>query len=168
MWQAISSVLTSGNALQTLLTMVLLFLVLALMTKTGLLRIKTSHVQVGLMTSEDRERTIIREQCDWVHTYIKGLESKISSITPDLMYGGYFTKYVLECVYDEIVKWITFNHLMNTESYIHAKQIKIACLVYSFNVRNEFKTPEFNTRMHKWVREIIEELIKIRELYSKQ
>lgn len=167
MWEAITNILTSSNALQTIISLVVLVLIIVAMIKTGMLRIKTAHVQVGSMSKEDKERAIIREQCDWVHTYINGLEGKITMMETNQPYNGYLTKYILECIYDEVVKWITFNHMSNTESYVHAKQLKVASLVYSFNVADQFKSREFVERMHKWTKEVIEELINIRGLYNK-
>lgn len=163
MWQAISNVLTSKNASNILWSIIIAILIAAIMTKTGMLKIKTKHVS---MTASDLERTVIREQCDWVHTYIKGLEGKIVLMENDQNYNEYFVKYILECIYDEVVKWITFNHIQNTDSYIHTKQMKITSLVYSFNLQEQFKNKEFTLHMHAWVKEAIEELIKIRELYG--
>ena len=165
MWEAISNILTSSNALQTVVSILILVLVIVIMAKTGMLRIKTTHVNIG-MSDRDKERTIIREQCDWVHTYLEGLQGKIASIVHESKYGGFFTKYVLEVVYDEIVKWITFNHIEDSERYVTVKQDKIASLVYSMGVSDEFKTKEFNQRMKNWVEEVINELLEIRKLYS--
>lgn len=165
MWEAISNILTSSNALQTIISILILVAIIVIMIKTGMLHIKTAHVNIG-MSDRDKERTIIREQCDWVHIYLEGLQGKISLMTPELRYGGFFTKYILEVVYDEIVKWITFNHIEDTERYIAVKQDKIASLVYSMGIKNEFKTKEFNQRMKNWVEEVIHKLIEIRKLYS--
>ena len=48
------------------------------------------------------------------------------------------------------------------------KQKEIRYLVYSLNPRDEFKTPEFQGRMDKWTSELIQQLVEIRKLYSKQ
>lgn len=169
MWEAIANVLTSANALQTIIGLVLVFLLVVIMVKSGMIRIRTKHLQVGRSRSAtDTERTIIREQCDFTHVYLQGLVSKIQQVTPDLLYNGYFTKYILEVVYDEFVRWITFNHVEDSEEYITTKQRKISSLVYSMGVREEFKTPEFNKRMQNWVAEIIRELVRIRRIYEKR
>ncbi len=166
MWEAIERVLVSPNALQTIISIILILLIVVMMIKTGMIRIHTKHVQVGQTRSEsDTERAIIREQCDFTHTYLKGLIGKIQKVTPDLLYDGYFTRYILEVVYDEFVNWITFNHIEDSEEYISTKQKKISSLVYSMGVRDEFKTPEFNKRMCNWVEEILRELVRIRRIY---
>lgn len=169
MWEAISKVLTSQNAPQTIIGVIVICLLVVIMLRTGMIRIRTKHVQVGAWRSAtDTERAIIREQCDFTHVYLQGLVSKIQQVTPDLLYNGYFTRYILEVAYDEFVRWITFNHVEDSEEYISTKQQKICSLIYSMGVRDEFKTPEFNARMRRWVEEIIRELVRIRKVYEKQ
>lgn len=169
MWEAIKEILVSQNALQTIASIILILLILVIMVKTGMIRIWTKHVQVGRARSaSDTERAIIREQCDFTHIFLKGLMGKIQKIKPDLLYDGYFSKYILELVYDEFVRWITLNHIEDSEEYVSTKQKKICSLVYSMGVSDEFKTPEFNRRMCNWVSEIILELVRIRRVYEKQ
>ena len=169
MWTSIENILISKNALQTIVGVLVIVAIISLMIKTGMIRIKTKHVEVGVRRSaSDTERAIIREQCDFTHIYLMGLISKIKKITPDLLYEGYFTKYILEVAYDEFVKWITFNHIEDSEEYISTKQQKICSLIYSMGVRDEFKTPEFQQRMSNWVEEIIKELVRIRRVYTAQ
>ena len=167
MWQAISSVLTSTNGLQTLIVLIVIIVIVAVLAKVNILNINTKYLHFG-MSSSDKERTIIREQIDWVHTYLLGLESKIRAVPSDhtLIYGGYFTKYILEVVFDEIVKWITFNNIENTERYVTVKQEKICSLVYAQGIRDEYHTKEFYQSICQWVEEIIKKLIEIRKLYS--
>ena len=168
-WDAFSAILLSPNALQIIFGIIILILLVSLMVKSGMIHIKTKHVVVGSSRSEsDTERAIIREQCDFTHIFLLGLVSKIQKVTPDLLYDGYFTKYILEVAYDEFVKWITFNHIENSEEYISTKQQKICSLVYSMGVREEFKTKEFQERICKWVAEIIKELVRIRRVYERQ
>ena len=171
MWEAISSVLNGANALQTIVSMILLCLIVVMMIKTGMIRIRTTHIQVGKGRSvSETERAIIREQCDFTHTYLMGLLGKIQEVCPDktLLYDGWFTKCILEVAYDEFVRWITFNHITDDEAYVSSKQSKICALIYSYSVRPEFKKPEFQERMKKWVQEIIKELVRIRRVYEKQ
>ena len=96
------------------------------------------------------------------------LESKIIMIKSDMPYGGYFTKYILERVFDKIVEWITFNHIENSDAYISCKQKEIRYLVYSLGPSEEFKNQQFQDRMDRWVKEIILELLEIRKLYLVQ
>lgn len=168
--EQVAKIFTSPEFLSNIPNVLLLLLAVGLAAKFGLLRIKTDHISIGnTRAASDKERAIIREQCDFTHAYLMGLVNKIVAVTPDneLIYGGYFTKYILERVYDEFVKWITFNHITLDEAYVHTKQEKIKALVYSHAVRDEFKTEQFAERMDRWVREVLEELVRIRQLYMK-
>jgi len=165
MWEAISKILTSNSGWQTLLSLLILVLIVSVMIKTGMLKIRTKHVNIG-MSESDRERTIVREQINWTHKYLEGLQGKIRAMTPEMLYGGFFTKYILEIIFDEIVNWITFNHIEDTERYISIKQKIISSLIYAQNIQSQFKTREFKERVDRWVEEVIKELINIRKLYS--
>lgn len=171
MWEAISRILTSPYTWQVLLLAVVLVFGGIVLVKTGTLSINTKHVSLGTESKEQYyERKIIQEQCDFTHTYLMGLVGKITAVCPDhtLLYGGWFTRCILEDAYDEFVKWITFNHITADESYISTKQKKICALVYNYAVRPEFKTQEFQERMNRWVSEIITELVRIRKVYTEQ
>lgn len=171
MWETIENVLTGTNALQTIIGVILICLMVVIMVKTGMLRIRTKYVQVGSRRmSPDTERKIIQEQCEFTRAYLQGLIGKITEVCPDhkLLYDGWFTKCILSDVYDEFVKWITQNHISDNKAYVSTKQNKICALIYSYPVRNEFKTPEFQVRMKNWVEEILRELVRIRTVYTEQ
>lgn len=161
MWDAISKVLTSPNAWTTLLFLIVLLFVIVVMIKNGKFSINTRAVKIG---GNETERTIIRQQTEWAHIYISSIETKISSEPGK---NNYFLKYILERVFDEVVTWITYNHITTTSAYVEIKQDKISALVYSMGVGKEFQTPEFKARMNKWTKEIIERLVQIREVYTK-
>lgn len=168
MWESISTVLISDNGLVIIALVALIVVLLSYMSKKGLLKVSTKHIHLG--RSDLRERNVIREQCDWVHTYVAGLLPEIEAIgggSDKMLYGGYFTKYILEVCYDEFVRWITFNHLTLDEAYVSAKQDKTAALVLSHAPRPEFRTPEFRKTMDVWVENIIRQCVKIREVYER-
>ena len=79
------------------------------------------------------------------------------------------TELILEKVYDKIVEWITYNHITENSAYIEIKQSEVCSVVYNFDdLSDEYKTPEFKTRMENWTKEVILNLIKIRKVYSSQ
>ena len=133
------------------------------LTKRGLLGIHTKYVSLG---DGAREQAIIRNQIEDAYLFISSLEGKI--MVDNSQYNGYFTKYVLEKVYDKVVEWIIYNHITDNEVYVQTKQDQLRSLVYSLNVRDEFKTPEFAARMDKWTLELIKKLIRVRKIYSNQ
>lgn len=164
---ALKDVLISPNAWQVLLFIIVALILAAFIIKAGIITIHTKHVKIGRESASNTERKIIREQIDSTHMYLMGLESKINSMLPDTKYNSYFLRYILEVVFDEMVNWITFNHINSSAEYITIKANKICSLVYSFPVTSEFKTKEFQERMKRWVAEIIEQMVNIRKLYSR-
>ena len=163
MWETIKEVLLSTNAWMVLVAVIFLILVAYTLMRKGLIFISTDKFQFG---GDYRERDIIRQQVEWSHSYVRGLYSKIQPLSTDAQYGGYFTKYLLECVYDEIVNWITFNHIKVDSDYISIKQQLVKNLVYSFDVDDVFRTPDFEKQIDEWVEEVIRKLVHIREMYK--
>lgn len=163
MWEAISNVLTSPNAREILHTLVIVLVAAIVLVKTGAVTVRTKHVRIG---RAEAEREVIRRQVEAAHDFIMSIEGKIRADTTQ--YNGYFTKYILERVYDKTIEWIMFNHITNSTLYVQDKQDTICNLIYTFDVAEDFKTPEFKKRMCNWVAELIDRLIKTREIYSKQ
>lgn len=163
MWEAISNVLTSPNAREIMHTLVIVLVAAIVLVKTGAVTVRTKHVRIG---RAEAEREVIRRQVEAAHDFIMSIEGKIKADTSQ--YNGYFTKYILERVYDKTIEWIMFNHITNSTLYVQDKQDTICNLIYTFDVGEDFKTPEFKKRMCNWVAELIDRLIKTREIYSKQ
>lgn len=78
------------------------------------------------------------------------------------------TKYILELVYDEIVNWISFNHITRSEMYIMVKQEKIRSLVLAEDVDKAIRSKDFTPLMNEWTKIVINRLIDIREYYKKK
>ena len=163
MWETIKEVLLSTNAWMIIVAIVFLVLLALTLVNKGMLFIGTDKFFIG---GDYRERDIIRQQVEWSHSYVRGLYSKIQPISESNEYGGYFTKYLLECVYDEIVNWITFNHIKVDGDYISIKQQLVKNLIYSYDVDDVFRTPEFEKQIDEWVDEVIRKLVHIREMHK--
>jgi len=162
--EGLKEVLMSPNAWMFLLFVTFALFVLNRMAKNGLLSFKGKGLRLG---SDEKELTIIRNQTQWAHLYVMSRKGKLieedsSELTKVLCEN------ILEKVYDKIIEWITFNHINSSNSYVEIKQSEIKCLVYSLVISEEFKTPEFETRMNGWVKEVILNLINIRKEYSNQ
>ena len=162
MWETISTVLTSANAWQVLIFLAIAVFIFVILVKGGVIAIKTKHFRIG---QAEHEREIIRRQVEAAHDFIMSIESKINTDTSH--YNGYFIKFILERVYDKAIEWILFNHISNTPMYVQDKQDTVCNLVYTFDIRDEFKTPEFKKRMCNWTQELIVKLVQTRELYNK-
>lgn len=163
MWEAISSILTSANAREILFFLAVVIVAAIVLVKTGAVTVRTKHVRIG---RAEAERVVIRRQVEAAHDFIMSINGKIKTDTT--LYNDYFIKYILERVYDKAIEWIMFNHITNSTLYVQDKQDTICNLIYTFDVAEEFKTPEFKKRMCNWVAELIDRLIKTREIYSKQ
>jgi hypothetical protein len=161
-WEAISTVLISANAWQVLIFLAIAVFIFVILVKGGVIAIKTKHFRIG---QAEIERETIRRQVEAAHDFIMSIEGKINADTSH--YNGYFTKFILERVYDKAIEWIMFNHISNTPMYVQDKQDTVCNLVYTFDIGDEFKTPEFKKRMCNWTQELIAKLVQIRELYSK-
>lgn len=161
MWEAIEKILTDKNSWLLLCFVFVVIVIFIHEVRNGFFSFSSNSLRIG---NGEKERNIIRQQVEWAHIYIMSLESKITPATNQ--YNGYFTKFILERVYDEVVDWVTFNHLNLNSAYIEIKQEKICALVYSLHVKPEFQTKEFKQRMNNWTREIIEGLVRIRQIYK--
>ena len=162
MWDALKEILTSSNSLQVLIFILLLILVCVLLIRGNYLRIRTQHLKIG---TDEAERAILRQQVEYSYQYITGLYGLIKSKHPQ--FDAIKTKYILEVVYDEVVNWISFNHISKSEIYIMVKQDKIRGLIFEMDVAEEVKSIEFKEQMNSWTKEIINRLVDIREYNSK-
>ena len=163
MWKAISEILTSGNALHVLIFLSIIIAIFVVLVKNGVIAIRTKHLRIG---QAEREREIIRRQVETAHDFIMSIEGKICSDTNQC--NRYFTKYVLERVYDKVIEWVMFNNISNSPMYVQDKQETICNLIYTFPIGDAFKTPEFKKRMQNWTSELITRLVQTREIYSKE
>lgn len=169
--ETLATILTSKDFLSSIPSVILLVVAIVILAKIMHVKVHTSHFTIGGEPAESwTERKIIQEQCDFTHTYLMGLINKIEAVCPNkkLQYDGWFTRCILEDIYDEVVHWITFNHISSDEAYVTTKQKKVCSMLYCYNVLPEFKTPEFQERVNRWVAEVIAELVRIRIVYTKQ
>lgn len=161
MWETIKDVLTSGNAWFVLIFLVAVIVIGLILGRIGLIKVNTKHVQIG---NEQTQRELVRRQVETAYTFVMSLEGKI--ITEGSTYDRYLTKYILERVYDKVIEWIIFNHITTNQLYVQDKQENIENLVYTMVVDDDFKTPEFKRRMDNWVKELIEQLVQVKEIYQ--
>ena len=161
MWETIKDVLTSGNAWFILIFLAVVIVMGLILGRIGLIKVNTKHVQIG---NELTQRELVRRQVETAYTFVMSLEGKI--ITEGSTYDRYITKYILERVYDKVIEWIIFNHITTNQLYVQDKQENIENLVYTMVVDDDFKTPEFKRRMDNWVKELIEQLVQVKEIYQ--
>lgn len=161
MWEAIRDVLVSANSGVVMACLLILVVILSVLSRKGILSINTKGLTLG---ADVKERDIIRQQVEWTHCYVRSLYSTIQPMSNNA-YQGYFTRYILEQCYSEIVDWITFNHITLDSDYIAIKQTKIKSIVFSYDLDPQFKTPKFEKQIDAWVEEVIKKLALIRDVY---
>lgn len=165
MWDSLTKTFTSDNGPKLLIIIAVLVLIIVALAirlgKAGLLNIHTKYVSIGGKVSE---RELIRRQIEVAHDFIMSIEGKL--VCDNSQYNGYFTKFILERVYDKVIEWIMFNHITVNQLYIQDKQDTILNLIYAQPISDEFKTPEFKTRVENWVKELVERLVNVKVLYG--
>lgn len=159
MWNALSNIFTSSNGI---FAMLLLGIVVIIATKYGLFKVQTDKVTIGNDTREN-ERTIIRNQKDWVKLSLEAFEQTMPKFEG---YDAFRGKYIIERVYDEIVDWITYNHIRVDAKYISLKQGEIWLLVQKLTIAEQLKTTEFKEQIDEYTENIIKTLVDIRNEYS--
>lgn len=130
------------------------------MAKSGILRFNTEKISIGF---QDKERAIIRQQIEFA-------ENTCMSFLQHHMSEGidkYRLWFVNEKIYDEIIKWISFNHITTNETYIEIKQNIILSIIATYTQKDYFITDEFRAICNKEVNRIIHKLVDIRQYYMK-
>lgn len=164
MWEAIESVFTSGNGPFIGLLLLIIICLIALNVRSGRLRIRSEHVVIGT-DAQEKERSIIRNQSEWLEDAVYAYENQI----PGQGTKGYNTfrgKYILEICYKEMLKWILYNHIEESSHYIEIKQKKLWNIILQNVVNEEIRTDDFKDIVYDGVRDIIHNLIKIRKTYK--
>lgn len=160
MWETISTILTGPNAFVVLIFLAFVSVILFILVKSGAIRISTPNMSIN---TGDVERNIIRQQLDYVSLHLNGLEAKLDK--PD-DYNEYLGKLIIEKVFDEYVNWITFNHINKSPAYVEIKQERVVSLIRQYTIKEEFRSEEFEDLIRKDTKEVIEALIRIREVYK--
>lgn len=160
MWESISNVLTSGNAVAVLLTLIMLVIVLAILAKKGIFQFNGKGVTIG--DNED-ERAVIRQQTEWSQLFVQSMRQLPIFEGSDT----YHTLYILEKVFDEVLSWIVFNHISDSENYISIKQEKIWNLIQTLVIDKKFTTEEFKQIIYGNTETLIKRLVHIRKNYRK-
>lgn len=160
MWESISSVLTSGNAVAVLLTLIVLIIILAILAKKGIFQFNGKGVTIG--DNED-ERAVIRQQTEWSQLFVQSMRQLPIFEGSDT----YHTLYILEKAFDEVLSWIVFNHISDSENYISIKQEKIWNLIQTLVIDKKFTTEEFKQVIYDNTEILIKRLVHIRKNYRK-
>lgn len=158
MWESVTKLVQSGEAWFVLIIIGMGYF----MVKQGLLRVKNDKISLGKEVSEE-ERNVIKNQMDSAETSCASFEAQLPRYEG---YDEFRSKYIAEKVYDEIIKWILFNHLTTSKSFVKMKQKRVWNIVMKYIVDERMKTPEFKKMIYAEIAEIIGDLVNIRKEYN--
>lgn len=161
MWEAISQILTSANAIIVLIFIIVILVMLIVLGKAGLLSLNSKFIKFGM--AQEKERRVIREQVEWAHLHCQSMEQNIPKLKDS---NPWRSKYIIERIYDEVVSWITFNHLSADTEYIEIKQDKIVNLIHGLMSNQVYRDEKFVKYLRDNVKVMIEKLRAIRDLYT--
>ena len=144
--------------------LLIIMVVSYILLRTGKLQIKTKSMRLGKADIEENERKIMRQQMSFLHI---SAESIISRLPSDL--DVWRTKYIIAKVCDVLEEAILYNHIeRGDEKYISIKQKLAYNAVIKRSESDYFKTQEFHDLCDKFVRDMLNEFVNIREVYSKE
>lgn len=132
------------------------------MAKFGLFRFNSDKLSIGY---QDKERTIIRQQIEFAENAC--MSFIIQQNIPEEC-DKYRMWFVNEKIYDEMIKWISFNHITTDDTYIEIKQNIILGIVATYTQKDFFKSEQFKEMCNKEVSRIIHKLVDIRKYYIKK
>jgi hypothetical protein len=153
-----------ASSLYGVMLLLIVMVVGYILLRTGKLQIKTKSVQLGKADIEENERKIMRAQMSFLHT---SAESMVSQLPSDL--DIWRTKYVIAKVCDILEEAILYNHIQRgDEKYISIKQKLTYNAVLKRTERGYFRTQEFHDLCDKFTRDMLNEFVNIREVYSEE
>ena len=150
----------SNNAIAVLVTLLILVIVAAVLAKVGVFQFKGKGVTIG---GDEDERAIIRQQTEWTQLFIQSMQQLPIFEGSDT----YHTLYILEKVFDEVLSWIVFNHISDSENYISIKQEKIWNLIQTLVTDKKFTSTEFKQAVYDNTEVLVKRLVYIRKNYRK-
>lgn len=160
MWDSIANIVNGGNGIFILVFVLIVIIIAMLLSKSGMLNIHTSSFSLGAVT---REREIIMRQIETAHTYIIEAMDMLEVDGND-----YHIKYIFERIYDKVVEWVLFNHISTNQIYLDSKSMAVYNLIVSLNPPKSFDMIDAKKKIPEWVKSLIQQLMQIREYYSRQ
>lgn len=161
MWETIGTIITSGNATVILVLAATVFV----LVKTNTIHLKTRHVQLGVDPREV-ERVVLRSQIAYLKDFLESRDDEINEWIKretGVDANPLLTKLILEHVLDEMTSWCLFNHLSMDEKFIELKRSHLRAVVEKDLVMPSSFRDKFEEFYMPWVKEIIGNLIYIRE-----
>ena len=159
-WQALSTIMTSSNAIYVLVFAFLIGIIGLILIRKGIITIHSKNIDIGIA---DRERDILRQQCEYISNHYKGL---MATLPRGERFDEYRARYILECALDLAQEWVLFNHMSEQNSYISVKQGTMVGLIYSLTSEPIYHSKDFTDYIRKDTEEVIRTCVNIRKEYK--
>ena len=169
MWDAIGGVLTSQNGALVAILLFGIVLMAYVAMRIGRLKITGDKIKIGT-DAQERERTVIRNQLDWMRDAVFAFERQIDELVDEKdvkKYNNYRTKYILAMLYIGMSEWVLYNHIDHSQHYLEIKRSDLWNKVLTMTEKEELQSDEFKNMVFAEVERIIEKLILIRKEYEK-
>lgn len=158
------TLIEKASSLYGIILLLIVIVVICVLLHTGKLQIKTKAMQLGKTDIEENERKIMRAQMSFLHV---SAEAMVSQLPTDL--DMWRMKYIIAKVCDVLEEAILYNHIQRgDEKYISIKQKLAYNAVLKRTEKGYFRTQEFHDLCDKFTRDMLNEFINIREIYSKE
>lgn len=164
MWEALGNILTSSNVIPIGVFIIAIIVTLSILAKLGIVSFNGKGVSVG---NGDKERTIIRHQIDYVESTCADFYTRVEKKSS---FEEWRARFILERVYDVLVRIISYNHIQVEDTYIELRQTEIWKTLLDYIKPGDdpyYTSREFKDIVYGEVRNIITKLVHIREFYSK-
>ena len=158
MWESLERLIESGKGWFVLI----IVLLIVLCVRQGLFRYKSEKILFG-KDMEGTERSILISQFEYAYSMCQGFMNQIPKFEE---FDEFRARYIIELCYDEIVKWIYFNHIENKDGYIENKQDIIWSIVQTNVTHTKLTSKQFKKIVDEYIRHIIEHLVIIRSEYK--
>lgn len=157
----LATILTSSNAILVIGGLILLILVVAFLSKKGLVSLNIKGIKVG---SQDIERTIIRQQLAYVDAAVIEM---LSEIPKKATWNEWKSKCTAADVKDILQTTIAYNHISNNRSYVLVKKKAIWSAIQNNDMTDKYyKGEEFKQLVYNWVEKVVDDLLDIRKYYE--
>ena len=135
MWESIERLVENGDAWFVCICIICMIVCV----KAGILRYKSEKLLFGKDAGE-MERSILKTQIEYAYGRCEGFFNQIPRFEG---FDEFRAKYILELCYDEMVKWIYFNHIEDKDSYIEVKQDIIWDIIQSNVTHSKLTSNKF-------------------------
>lgn len=170
MWDSISVVLTSSNAIPVLLAVIIILILVAIFAKVGVLSVKKAGIVVGgghLL----EERLLLKRELEFVQKYCLGLEGELTNIFADLKHDQtllrvYRFKYLAAMISNEVERWVLINHFSKDPTYLKGKAVELRALIVAEAGKMgicDYDDAALSQAVMKWVAAIVDHVLLLRK-----